>query len=162
MGFFGTSATFFSDISLILEAIILGSFIVGIRYARRHLSNQHYKIMTAGFVLNVIFVGSYMIRSLLSEDSVRFSGPEVVKTLVYLPTVIVHGIASLGAFALAGYTVYYGFTHTVQKKRRVFTDSGLRTRHRLLGILAVSTWTLSFATGVLVYLLLYVFYPTQI
>lgn len=158
MGLFGTSASLFSDIGLVLETVILASFLIGARYARRHLSNQHYKIMTAGFVLNVVFVGSYMIRSLLKETSARFSGPETIKTLVYLPTVIVHGIASLMAFALAGYTVYYGYSHTVQKKRRVFTDPGFRTRHRLLGILTLSTWALSFVTGALVYLLLYVFY----
>ncbi|NIM45693.1 MAG: DUF420 domain-containing protein, partial [Nitrososphaeria archaeon] len=116
MGIFGTSASNFADLSLVLEALILGSFIVGIRYARRHLSNHHYKIMTGGFFLNLIFVGAYMIRSLLGEGSSTFPGPADVRDFVYLPTVIVHGISSILAFILAGFTLYYGYTHTVQKK----------------------------------------------
>ncbi|RMF89187.1 MAG: DUF420 domain-containing protein [Methanobacteriota archaeon] len=158
MGMFGTSAGVFADVGLLLEAVILGSFLVGARYARRHLSNEHYRVMTAGFALNVVFVASYMIRSILRESSARFSGPENIRTFVYLPTVIVHGIASLAAFALAGYTLYYGYSHTVQKKRRVFTEKARRTRHRILGLATLSTWTLAFVTGVIVYLLLYVLY----
>jgi len=160
MGFFGTSATLFADISLLLQAVILAGFIVGYRYARRKLSDEHYKIMTAAFTLNLIFVASYMIRSLLKGGSTRFLGPDDIKDFVYLPTVIVHGLASLMAFALAGYTVYYGYTRTVQKKKRVFSDPSKRIKHRLIGILAISTWALSFATGLLVYVLLYVLFQT--
>ncbi len=158
MGIFGTSASTFADVSLVLEAVILASFFIGWRYARRKLTNEHYKIMTSGFALNVAFVGSYMIRSLLSEGSVGFSGPEFVKDFIYLPTVIVHGIASLLAFALAGGTVYYGYTRSAQKKRRVFTASSSRTRHRILGLLTLGTWSLSFLTGLFVYILLYLLY----
>jgi uncharacterized membrane protein YozB (DUF420 family) len=57
MGLFGTSAGLFADISLVLEAIILGSFLVGWRYARGKLTNEHYKIMTGAFTLNLVFVG---------------------------------------------------------------------------------------------------------
>jgi putative membrane protein len=158
MGLFGTSATLYSDLSLVLEAIILGGFFVGFSYARKKLSNEHYKVMTSAFVLNLIFVGSYMVRGLLKEGSPQFMGPEFIKDFVYLPTVIVHGIASLLAFLIAGFTVYYGYSHTVQKRRRVFPKSSNRSVHRILGILTISTWTLSFVTGVFVYILLYVLY----
>ncbi len=158
MGVFGTSASLFADISLLIEAAILASFIVGWRYAIRKQTNDHYRIMTGAFLLNVAFVGGYMIRSLLSEGSTGFSGPGFIKDFVYLPTVIVHGIASLAAFALAGLTVYYGYSRSVQKKRRVFSKPMQRTTHRLMGLLTISTWTLSFLTGVLVYILLYVLY----
>jgi uncharacterized membrane protein YozB (DUF420 family) len=158
MGLFGTSAGLFADISLVLEAIILGSFLVGWRYARGKLTNEHYKIMTGAFTLNLVFVGGYMIRTLITEGSPSFLGPITIKDFVYLPTVIVHGISSLLAFALAGYTVYYGYSHTVQKKRRVYTKSKNRAIHRILGILTISTWTLAFVTGGVVYLLLYVLY----
>jgi uncharacterized membrane protein YozB (DUF420 family) len=99
-----------------------------------------------------------MIRTLITEGSPSFLGPITIKDFVYLPTVIVHGISSLLAFALAGYTVYYGYSHTVQKKRRVYTKSKNRAIHRILGILTISTWTLAFVTGGVVYLLLYVLY----
>jgi uncharacterized membrane protein YozB (DUF420 family) len=74
MGIFGTAASLFADISLLIEAAILASFIVGWRYAIRKQTNDHYRIMTGAFLLNVAFVGSYMIRSLLTEGSTGFSG----------------------------------------------------------------------------------------
>src|SRR3990172_1148870 len=113
MGFFGTSATLFADISLLLQAVILAGFL----------------------------------------------GPDDIKDFVYLPTVIVHGLASLMAFALAGYTVYYGYTRTVQKKKRVFSDPSKRIKHRLIGILAISTWALSFSTGLLLFVLFFFLFP---
>jgi uncharacterized membrane protein YozB (DUF420 family) len=70
MGLFGTSAGLFADISLVLEAIILGSFLIGWRYAKNNLTNEHYRIMTGAFALNLVFVGGYMIRSLITEGSI--------------------------------------------------------------------------------------------
>jgi len=158
MGVFGTGASFFADFSLVFQAVILGAFIVGWRRAMAKRIEEHQKIMTTAFVLNVLFVGIYMIKSLLSQGSAEFMGPEGVKDFLYMPTVIVHGIASLLAFVLAGLTLYYGYTRTVVKKRRVFPKPLMRTTHRIVGILAISTWTLSFLTGVFVYILLYVLY----
>lgn len=158
MGFFGTGASFFADFSLIFQAVILGAFIVGWRRVLEKRIAEHQKIMTTAFVLNVVFVGSYMIKSLLSEGSTGFIGPDSVKDFIYLPTVIVHGIASLLAFTLAGLTVYYGYTRSVVKKRRIFPKPLQRTTHRIIGILTIGTWTLSFLTGISVYILLYVLY----
>lgn len=158
MGIFGTSSSVFADISIIIEALILLSFAVGVSYARKHAVDKHYKIMTVAFIANLVFVGVYMIRSLIQESSQKFSGSVFIKDFVYIPTAVVHGIASLAAFALAGYTVYYGYTRTSQKKIRTFKAPGIRSTHRTLGILTLSTWTLSFFTGIAVYLLLYVLY----
>jgi len=158
MGFLGTGATSYADFSLVLEAVIFSSFLIGFRYARRRLTNQHYKTMTAAFAINVVFVASYMIKSLVSKGSATFTGPSSLRTYVYLPTVIVHGTSSLLAFALAGYTLYYGYSRSVEKKRRVFLNAGERGRHRMLGLLTISTWLLAFATGLAVYLLLYILF----
>lgn len=158
MGIFGTSASLFADVSLVFQAAILASFIVGWRRAIAKRIAEHQKIMTIAFVLNVAFVGTYMIRSVLSEGSTGFSGPVFIKDFIYLPTVIVHGIASLLAFALAGLTLYYGYSRSVENKRRTFPKPMQRTTHRIMGLLTISTWALSFLTGVFVYILLYVLY----
>jgi putative membrane protein len=158
MGIFGTSASLFADLSLVLELLILGAFFVGYRYAMMKRSNEHYKIMTGAFSLNLVFVGTYMIKSLLSEGSTGFSGPETIKDLVYLPTVVVHGISSVLAFVLAGITLYYGYSHTVQKKHRVFPNKSDRFKHRILGLLTISTWAFAFITVFIFDLLLYGIY----
>lgn len=155
MGLFGTSASLFADISLLLEAVILAGFFIGWSYGKKKRSKEHQSLMTGAFALNVAFVGAYMIRSLLGEGGAAFQGPDFVKDFIYLPTVIVHGIASLLAFLLAAITLFYGYTRSVMKKRRVFPSQSLQTRHKILGVLTISTWSLSFTTGIFVYALLY-------
>ncbi len=157
MGIFGTSASTFSDVGLILEVVILLVFIVGVLNSRRHLANRHYKIMTTGFTLNFIFVITYMAKGML-EGGTKFQGPNDVYRSVYLPIVIVHGIGSVLAFVVAGYTLYYGYTHTVQKAQRAFTGRDYYKTHRKLGYSTLAFWSIAFITGTVVYLLLYVLY----
>ncbi len=157
MGLFGTAAGTFSDLSLTLEVFILFIFFAGVLHSRRHLANKHYKLMTAGFTFNLLFVASYMAKSIL-EGGTKFPGPEEVYTSVYLPVVIVHGFASIIAFALAGYTVYFGYTRTVQKRKRAFKGRESYLTHRKLGYATLAAWSTALATGVAVYLLLYVLY----
>jgi len=157
MGIFGTSASTFSDVGLILETIILAVFVLGAFQSRRHFANRHYKIMTAGFTLNLLFVITYMAKGML-EGGTKFQGPADVYRSIYLPIVIVHGIASVLAFVVAGYTLYYGYTHTVQKVNRAFTGKEYYKTHRKLGYSTLAIWTIAFITGGVVYIFLYVLY----
>jgi len=159
MGFLGTRASDFSDFSLLLEVLIVLVFIFGARYARRALSNTHHSIMLWGFLANAAFVGSYMIyTSLIKTGATKFLGPAAVKTFVYLPLVIIHGLGSIIAFVLAGYTVYYGIKHSIIKERRVFKSKEERARHKKLGIATIFSWSAALVSGIIVYLLLYVIY----
>lgn len=157
MGIFGTAASTLSDLGLVLEVVILLIFMVGVLHSRRHLANRHYKIMTAGYTLNLLFVATYMGKNIL-EGGTKFQGPDEVYRSIYLPVVIVHGVASVLAFLVAGYTVYYGYTHTVQKAKRTFVGRKYHSTHRKLGYTTLAIWSIAFATGIVVYLLLYVLY----
>lgn len=157
MGIYSTAASMFSDISLTLEAVIMAIFIVGILHSRRHLADRHYKLMTIGFSGNLLFVLSYMAKSIL-EGGTKFPGPPEVYRSLYLPIVMVHGFASIVAFLLAGYTVYFGYTQTIQKRKRVFKERKSYLRHRKLGYGTLAAWSISFITGIAVYLFLYVLY----
>ncbi len=157
MGLYGTTASTISDIALTLEVLIMAVFFAGAVQARRHDANRHYKIMTAGFLLNLAFVFSYMAKSIL-EGGTKFKGPPEVYGSVYLPLVIVHGIAALSAFFLAGYTVYYGYTRSVKDKKRAYRRKEQYWTHRKLGYTTLAVWFTALATGILVYLFLYVIY----
>ncbi|MFQ5974849.1 MAG: DUF420 domain-containing protein [Candidatus Hydrothermarchaeales archaeon] len=158
MGLFGTAASIFSDFSLILEVIILSLFIIGFAYARKHLSNRHYKLMTVGFLINLFFVIFFMIGRKTIAGSPEFAGPASIRKTVYLPVVIVHGITSTLAFILAGYAVYYGYKHTIMKRKRVFTNRNDHRMHKKIGYTTLVVWSIAFITGILVYLMLYVLY----
>ena len=158
MSIFGTSASFFSDFSLMLEVIILGVFFIGFFYARRHLSNNHYKVMTFGFLINLFFVLFFMIGKKILGSSPGFLGSESVRKTVYLPTAMIHGILSVLALILAGYTVFYGYRHTKMKKKRVFNKRDKYSMHKKIGYTTLAVWFVAFVTGVLMYLMLYVIY----
>ncbi|MEE8358353.1 MAG: DUF420 domain-containing protein [Candidatus Hydrothermarchaeales archaeon] len=158
MGVFGTAASFFSDFSLILQVVILAVFIIGFSYALKHLSNRHAKLMTLGFLINLFFVVFFMIGSRTLGVRSGFMGPANIRKTVYLPVVIVHGISSTLAFVLAGYAVYYGYKHTLLKKKRVFRSKPERGMHKKIGYATLVFWSVSFITGVAVYLMLYVLY----
>ncbi len=157
MGIFGTSASTLSDLGLVLEIVILVVFIIGVLHSRRHLANRHYKIMTTGFSLNLVFVLIYMGKGII-EGGTKFQGPEEVYSSIYLPIVIIHGIGSVLAFLIAGYTLYYGYKHTIQKKKRTFVSKEYHQTHRKLGYITITTWSIAFITGTIVYLFLYALY----
>jgi|Deesub1362A_J573_1020465.scaffolds.fasta_scaffold00036_164 putative membrane protein len=156
MGFYGTHAGIFSDLSLTLEILITIAFLLGYRFARKRDISKHYKTMTTAFVLDVVFVLSYMVKSLI-EGRTGFGGPENLKILVYLPTVIFHSIISVIVLVMAGYMIYYGFKHTERfAGSRRMVDG--KSRHVRLGKATIIVWILSVISGILVYLLLYVFF----
>ncbi|MEE8168309.1 MAG: DUF420 domain-containing protein [Candidatus Hydrothermarchaeales archaeon] len=158
MGFYGTSAGSFSDLSLTLEIAVTIVFLGGVFYARRHRSLLHYKLMTIGFVFDFTFMVSYMAKRLV-EGSTEFKGPENMYKLLYLPVVILHSLISVAVLVLAGYMVLYGYRNsTVKGKVRVFHAKEKYRWHRKIGYATVATWIISFLTGISIYLLLYVLY----
>ena len=158
MGFYGTSAGVFSDLSLSFEVVVTILFLSGVWYGRRHLSLLHFKLMTLGFLFDFAFMVSYMVKKTL-EGSTRFMGPEDVYATVYLPVVVFHSLISVAVLILAGYMVWFGYRYSnVLKERRAFESGERYKRHRKLGYATVAAWMLSFMSGVSVYALLYVMY----
>ncbi len=155
MGFLGTKASNFSDVSLLLEFLVTAAFLLGYYFAKEKKISAHYRTMVSAFALDVSFMVSYMIKSLV-EGRTEFTGPEFVKKFVYLPTVIFHSIISIVVLVLAAYMVYHGFKNTVKGNGRRMVSE--RDKHKRIGKITIVTWILSFASGIAVYLLLYVLY----
>ncbi|ADC64829.1 protein of unknown function DUF420 [Ferroglobus placidus DSM 10642] len=155
MGIFGTRASFFSDLSLILEFFVTFAFLSGYYFARKRKISPHYKTMLSAFILDVSFMVSYMVKSLV-EGRTEFTGSEFVKIYVYLPTVIFHSIISIVVLILAAYTIYHGFRSTEKTNGRKMIEKEKKKHHKV-GKLTILTWILSFASGLAVYYLLYVF-----
>ncbi len=153
MGFLGTRASNFSDVSLVLEFMVTGAFFLGFYFARKRNISAHYRTMVTAFILDSSFLVSYMIKSLI-EGKTEFTGPVFIKNYVYLPVVIFHSAISIVVLALAAYMVYHGFRNTTKSNGRKMVRD--REKHHRLGKLTIITWLLSFGTGVVIYYLLYV------
>jgi len=65
MGLFGTRATYFSDLSLILEVLVTTAFLLGYYFAKKREITNHYRMMISAVFLDISFMVSYMVKSLI-------------------------------------------------------------------------------------------------
>ncbi len=157
MGFLGTSAGVVSDLSLIFEIIIIAIITFSWLKARAKDTNMHHRMMIIAVIVNVVFVLSYMVKSLV-EGQTSFQGPENVKVGLYLPVVIVHGLISILVLALSFVLIYLGIKWGI-KGQKWAMNREKRPKHKKFGSLLFLMWYIALITGVIVYLLLYVAYP---
>lgn len=155
-GFLGTRATLLSDVSLILETIIVGMIALGWWYGRKHRGWSHHWLMLVTVVVDVGFLAVYMLRRVL-EPTVLFPKHDTFFFAVYLPVVMVHSIISSVAFVL-------GIVLTVKGIRQGTSGKGRRTyglskeyapKHHRMGVWAVWSYLASGLSGIAVYYMLY-------
>lgn len=113
---------------------------------RRHRVQRHRVAMVTGFALFATFLALYLYKVALTGPT-PFDGPAVVERFVYLPVLAVHMTLAVVCVPLLWYVFLIGITHPVAEIPG--------TRHPRVGRVAAALWLLSFALGVVVYLLLY-------
>lgn len=102
--------------------------------------------MPSALGLIFLFLVMYVTRIYLGGVK-EFPGPEIVYYYVYLPILIIHLVLSIICIQPVLYVALIAFTHKIEDIPR--------TRHRLVGRIAVPMWILSLALGLVVYILLY-------
>ncbi len=155
MGIYSTEASVYSDISFTLEFLVSFLFFTGYYFAKKRNFRLHPKFMATAFGLDIAFLVSYMVKSLV-EGRTDFAGPEKVYKFVYLPVVAFHSLISIVVLLLAAFMVYNGLKNFDRDKLAM--EPANRGRHRKYGKITLVTWLFSFVSGILVYLLLYVMY----
>lgn len=119
------------------------------RAVRRGDVARHRQGMLAGLGLFVAFLALYLYKVIL-EGPTDFTGPAAVDTYVYLPALAIHVLLAVVCIPLLYYVLLLAVTRPVGEIPL--------TRHPRLGRVAASLWLISFALGIVVYLLLYVAY----
>jgi putative membrane protein len=157
MGIFGTSAGVLSDLSLLFEVVILAIITFSWLKVRKEDSNIHHNLTIIAVILNVIFVLSYMVRTIV-EGSTEFQGPEGVRVGVYLPVVIVHGLVSTLVLFMSLVLIYISIKWGSKNEKWSFSQEK-KSRHKKMGRIMFLLWYIAMITGIIVYVLLYVAYP---
>lgn len=158
---FGTSASIYTDIGLTFVVI---SAIFGV-LARLYIGKKrpyiHMILNIIGVVCLYIFLSFYVLNYLL--ESVRtFGGTDLVTVAFYYVFLLIHmaGAATMGI--LCTQQVVRGlkrFDNSQSAEWQKFPfDAEYRKSHRSLGKLSVYLWVFTAFSGVVVYLMLYVFY----
>ncbi len=155
-GFLGTKATSLSDVSLILETIIVILILVGYFYGRKHRGWNHHYLMLVTFIVDIGFLIVYMARRVL-EPTVLFPEHNIFYFAVYLPIVIVHSIISSVALVIGAILVVKGIKRGIKnkEKKKYSLPKDYRPKHKKLGVWGVWSYLLSGITGIMVYVMLY-------
>jgi putative membrane protein len=134
--FLPTLSTFF----IILSAIFVA---IGWNLIRKRKIEEHKKMMIAAAVSAVLFFIIYISRTIVVGNT-SFGGPDSLK-LYYTIFLVFHILLSIIGAIMGVITIRSGLKKNLQK-------------HRKIGPISSIIWFFSAITGVMVFLLLYVFY----
>lgn len=132
---------------LLGELLMLASaaaVVAGWRRIRRGEVERHRRAMVTAAVLGAAFFVSYALRTLAVGDT-RFGGPPALR-LPYLAFLQAHTLLATAAGILGIVTLRRGL-------------AGRFAQHRRVAPWTAALWLVAAATGLVVYLMLYVIYP---
>ncbi len=138
-----TVLPFISTMLIVVSAILIA---IGWRLIKQKKREQHEKVMIAASVLALLFFIIYSLRTVFIGN-VAFGGPEHLKPLYTIFLIFHIVLATVGAI--------FGIVTLVQGFRKQFE------KHKKIGPITSIIWFFTAITGVAVYLLLYVIYPSD-
>lgn len=127
----------------------IATIAVGWRAVRRGRIERHRKLMLASAGLFAAFLALYLYRVALLGPH-PFPGPDAVYLYFYLPLLAVHVVLAVVCVPLLYYVGLLAYTRSIPELQE--------SPHPRVGRVAAALWLVSFAMGVVVYLLLYVVY----
>jgi len=136
-------------VNALISATAIGTIVAGVRKIREGDVDAHRKAMVTTTLLFFTFLALYLYR-LVVHGTTAFPGDGVVYTFVYLPILVVHMGLAMVAIPLVYYALLLAGTRPVAD----IYD----TNHARVGRVAAAAWLVSFALGIVVYLMLYVLF----
>ncbi|MFA9416544.1 DUF420 domain-containing protein [Natrinema sp. HArc-T2] len=137
-------------VNALLSAAAIGTITVGWRAIRRGKIERHRVAMMASFGLFVGFLVLYLYRLTVTGGPEPFPGPETVYQFVYLPLLAIHILLAIVCIPLLYYVLMLAFSRPVAELPR--------TSHARVGRIAATLWLISFALGIVVFVILHVVY----
>lgn len=126
--------------------IISGVFVaMGWRAILKKKRAKHKKLMIIGAIFALIFFILYMTKTIV-VGSTSFAGPDNVR-VAYLIFLLFHMVLATTSAVFGLVTLFLAFT-------------GRFLKHKKLGRITVVMWIITVITGVTVYALLYLIYPS--
>lgn len=139
----------FPTLIALVNASALACLLGGWRAIKAGRVDAHRTLMLAAAAFISAFLVLYLTRVTLGGVK-PFPGPQSIRLYLYLPALTVHIALSILSVPLVIYNLIIGLTVPVWR-------IGL-TGHPRVGRVAVALWSISLSLGILVYLLLNVFY----
>jgi putative membrane protein len=136
-------------LNAVISAVAIVTIALGWRAIRNGAIKRHRALMVTSAVLFGTFLILYLYRVAL-EGPQPFGGPAMLYRWVYTPILAIHILLAIVCVPLVYYVVLLAGTRPI--------EAIPETAHPRVGQLAASLWLVSFALGIVVYLLLYVLF----
>lgn len=143
----------FGDLIAVINSIALVVLLAGWRFIRRGQVRRHRQSMLTAFALIMLFLVLYIwkqsggfTKELVVNQGQFLAAYAHAITLAYLAMLAVHILLSVVAVPVVIHAVVLGLTHSPSELPE--------TIHPRVGRVAVATWTVSLALGILTYLML--------
>ena len=133
-------------LNAVVSAVAFVVVVAGVRAIREGSVERHRKLMGTAFALFVVFLVAYLYRVALVGPS-EFPASGLLESAYYL-ILGIHITLAVVSIPLLFYTLLLAWSHPVSEIPQ--------TNHRRVGRIAAPLWAISFALGVVVYLLIYV------
>jgi putative membrane protein len=144
-----SALAFFPTLIALVNASALLCLLAGWRAIRAGRVSAHRRLMLAAAAFISAFLVLYLTRVTLGGVK-AFPGPQAIRLYLYLPALAIHIALSILSVPPVIYNLLIGITVPVGEIPK--------TRHPRVGRVAVVLWSVSLALGILVYLLLNVFF----
>ena len=134
-------------LNAILNGAAAGFLILGRRAIREHQPKTHQKLMLAACLTSTLFLTSYLTYHFKSDLITQYNGKGILRW-IYFSILLTHVPLAVLILPFVGMALYYAFKKDYLKHKRI-------TRYLW------PTWMYVSITGVLIYLMLYIF-PKQL
>ena len=136
-------------LNAVVSLAAIGTITAGVRAIRRGDVERHRKLMGTSFALFVAFLAMYLYRVTLIGPA-PFTGPDAVAQFVYYPVLAIHNLLAIASLP----PVYYALVLALTRPASELPS----TNHARVGRVAAALWLISFALGIVVYMLLHVLF----
>ncbi|SNZ04671.1 putative membrane protein [Natronoarchaeum philippinense] len=136
-------------LNAVVSLAAIGTITAGVRAIRRGDVERHRKLMGTSFALFVGFLAMYLYRVTLIGPA-SFAGPDAIEQFVYYPVLAIHILLAIASLP----PVYYALVLALTRPASALPS----TNHARVGRVAAALWLISFALGIVVYLLLHVLF----
>lgn len=136
-------------LNAVISLTAIGTILSGVRAIRRGEIRRHQVAMVASTILFGTFLVLYLYRVSV-EGTTVFAGPDAIKQFVYLPVLAIHILLAIVCIPFVYYALLLASAYPVSELPE--------TPHPRVGKIAASLWLISFALGIVVYLLLYILF----
>ena len=143
---------------LIGMTVAYGMMCIGVQAAKRHDVNAHRKWMTISCLLVGIWVIAYVTKQVLFGRD-QFGGSTEQYWVLYVPLLLVHTGLAVVTIGLGGTNMVSGW-YRLQKGMAAGAVTAGISRHRMLGHVLQWTFGGTIFTAYIVYVMLFVWFPT--